>query len=420
MKRFLGLVGLPVLTALQLQAGPVEEWNQVFISAVQAEATSPCLAARNLAILHTAVHDAVNKAVPQFELYLKQETGTPVSHFPASAISAEAAAASAAYTVATALYPARVADFESFLTRQLAGFPNREAMIRGQEVGREAACRLLELRSHDGSSTTEHYVPRDAPGQWRRPPSNRPPEMPGWRHVTLFCLEKPDQFAPPGPPALGSAAYAEDFDVLRRLGGASSTGRTPQQTELAKFWADFAYTSTPPGHWNEIARFLSLKQHLSLHETARLFAWLNLAMADTGVATWDCKYQHNFWRPHTAISRAATDGNDSTEADPAWKPLLKVPPHPEYVSGHSAFSGAAAAVLGQVFGQKDIEFQVTSYDLPGMVRTYHSFAECRDEISLSRVWGGIHFPSACRDGKILGEKIAGFVLAKKLGKIADH
>ena len=401
-------------------AGPVEEWNAVFLAAVQAEATPPCLVARNLAILHAAVHNAVNTVDPQFRTYRKEEAGTPVGQGSPSAASSEAAAALAAHTVARSLYPARAAEFELVLSRQRAGFPNGDATARGQEVGREAARRLLELRSNDGSSTTEAYIPSDAPGQWRRPPSNRPPEMPGWRHVTLFCLEKADQFPPPGPPALGSAAYAEDFEALRRLGGAASIGRTPQQTELAKFWADFAYTSTPPGHWNEIARFLSLKQKLSLHETARLFAWLNLAMADAGVATWDCKYRHNFWRPQTAIALAATDGNDATTADPSWKPLLKIPPHPEYVSGHSSFSGAAAAVLDHVFGEQGIEFQVTSYDLPGMVRTYHSFAECRDEIGLSRVWGGIHFPSACRDGKILGEKIGSFVLARQLGKIADQ
>src|SRR6185503_21247286 len=161
------------------------------------------------------------------------------------------------------------------------------------------------------------------PGAWRRtPPFFRPPELPQWSYVAPFALTNGAQFRPPGPPPLNSSRYAADVNQVRELGGLNSTNRTAEQTFIARFWSDFSYTVTPPGHWNQIAQNVATNRPGTLAENARLFALLNLAMADAGIAVWDAKYIYNFWRPVTAIQQADTDGNPETEADPNWTPLL--------------------------------------------------------------------------------------------------
>jgi membrane-associated phospholipid phosphatase len=132
----------------------------------------------------------------------------------------------------------------------------------------------------------------------------------------------------------------------------------------------------------------------SLGESARLFALLNIALADAAIVSWDCKYVYNLWRPITAIQEADTDGNAATEPDGSWNPLLPTPPFPEYTSGHSTFSGAAAVVLAYFFGSDRISFSVGSDDLTGVRRSFSSFSRAAFESGLSRIYGGIHFPSA--------------------------
>jgi hypothetical protein len=214
---------------------------------------------------------------------------------------------------------------------------------------------------------------------------------------------------------LNSAAYAEDWETVRRWGGAESVERSAEQGEIARFWSDFSYTVTPPGHWHEIAATLVDRRGWSLLEEARMFALLGLAQADTGIAVWEAKYRYNFWRPVTAIQRADEDGNPATQLDATWLPLLATPSFPEHVSGHSAFSGASAAVLEAVMGTDAVgPFSATSDTLPGVRRTFGSVRQCADEIGLSRIYGGIHFPSANREGKAAGRRIGEFVSANFL------
>jgi len=124
---------------------------------------------------------------------------------------------------------------------------------------------------------------------------------------------------------------------------------------------------------------------------------------------WDAKYTYVFWRPITAIRLASTDGNPATTDDPAWTPLLVTPNFPEYPSGHATVSPAAAGVLGTYFGNA-VEFTLTSETLPGVVRTYASFTQAADEAFDARIYGGIHFRSACRDGRALGTQVGSFVM----------
>jgi membrane-associated phospholipid phosphatase len=229
-------------------------------------------------------------------------------------------------------------------------------------------------------------------------------------------MTSPAQFRPSPAPKLDSALYAFDFNLTKDLGSATSTTRTADQTAIALFWADGAGTLTPPGHWNVIARELVIARGTSLAENARLFALLNMALADAAICAWECKYVDDFWRPVTAIRAADTDSNAATEADPAWTPLITTPPFPEYVSGHSTFSGAAATVLADFYGSDSIPFTTTSDDLPGATRSFGSFWEAAAEAGLSRVFGGIHFMSANQQGLQSGARLGHYVVEHFLGE----
>jgi membrane-associated phospholipid phosphatase len=208
---------------------------------------------------------------------------------------------------------------------------------------------------------------------------------------------------------LTSRQYALAFDEVERLGGANSTERTADQTEVARFWADGVGTATPPGHWNQIAASVASSRRLGLARAARLFATLNVALADAGIACWDSKYADNCWRPITAIRSAAADGNPLTTAGPTWTPLLPTPPFPSYVSGHSTFSAAATTVLSATFGPRT-RFTTRSDALPGVTRRFTGFAQAAAEAGKSRIYGGIHFSFDNRDGLSLGRTIGRHVL----------
>jgi hypothetical protein len=237
---------------------------------------------------------------------------------------------------------------------------------------------------------------------------------PHWRYVKLFAIPDTEPFVPPPPPALTSEEYARDFNQVKILGERNSPVRTAEQSLIAVFWSDFSYTAMPPGHWHEIAATIAAQAGLSLPDTARLFALLSLAQADAGIVCWEAKYRYNFWRPVTAIQRADEDGNPDTAADPAWDHYLVAPNFPEYTSGHSTFSKASAEVLTWFFGTDAITFPTISDSVPGVTRTFHSLAACADEVGMSRIYGGIHFEFANREGKRSGAKVAHYVLANYL------
>ncbi len=413
MSRFLLTTATVLLTttlAPLSHAGVVEEWNEVFLQAVRKETPPPCLVSRNMPIFHLAIHRAVQQMA-------KDGLGEEAQKL---------AAAHAADGVFRTFFPGQAKMAEELLARQGIvregnGSAEKRAIIATPaatsakpwlQAARDAVAHTFKEREDDGSATTVHYLPSEKPGQWRRtPPNFRPPEFPHWGHVRPFMVGDATQFRAPPPPALDSAAYAADVNLVKELGGKTSTRRTEEQTLIARFWADFSYTSSPPGHWNEIAREMSLQRRLSVGEAARVFAVLNTALADTCICIWDTKYTYNLWRPVTAIQRADEDGTPATVADPQWEPLLRTPPHPEYVSGHSGISGAAATVLEHFFGPEKVDFAASSDDVKDTKRSFTSFQTCAEEIAMSRVYGGIHFASAGREGLALGRKVAQKVIA---------
>jgi membrane-associated phospholipid phosphatase len=243
------------------------------------------------------------------------------------------------------------------------------------------------------------------PGEWRpTPPAFQPAAHPQWATMHPFALTRPDQFRPSGPPPLDSEAFRQARAVVASLGGARSTSRTEEQTDIARYWSDAIGTYAPAGHWNSIAANIIAPLRLGTAVEAELFAELNVAMADAGIAMADAKYTYRFWRPITAI-RA---GDAATPPDPAWTPLLDTPNHPSYVSGHSAFSGAAASVLTTWFGSRAFTF--SSASLPGLTRHFANFQQAAEEAALSRVYGGIHFPFDNVDGLATGRSVGAWTM----------
>ncbi len=390
-------------TVSVIRADPVLDWNSLMIDAIRSDNSGPTLSSRNLAILHTAIYDAVNSVVRTHQPYRFQLDA------PAET-SAEAAAATAAYEVMRSLYQPFLARADDLYSTWLATAPQTSATTNGIKLGREIGQLALQDRSADGSSTDVPYIPSDAPGQWRRtPPFFRPPLTPQWRYVTPFCLPGLDTFMPPPPPALDSPEYAEALNEVKAIGSVNSTVRTAEQDVIARFWSDFSYTSMPPGHWHLIAEEIARDRQNTLEENARLFALISVAQADGAILCWEVKFLYNFWRPVTAIQRADEDNNPLTEADPSWAQMLPSPPFPAYPSGHSTFSKASAQVLTHFYGTDSIPFTATSDTLPGVFRTFQSLSACADEIGMSRIYGGFHYSFDNVQGKNCGGHVGDYV-----------
>ena len=382
------------------------DWNATALRAIQFARTAPPRAVYNLAILHGAMFDAVNAIERQFQIY---NVDAPVS----SNTSAIAAAAAAAHRILTRLYPTQASFFDAQLTASLAGVPDGVSENQGVALGRFVADAALNARQGDGANVTVAYQPGTNPGEWQ-PTGNTLLGFPGaalpqWAQVRPFALATGNQFRPDGPPELDSAEYAAELNQVKALGAKTNSTRTETQTEVAEFWSDGAGTYSPPGHWNQIAQTVSSQRGNSLLENARTFALLNVGLADAGIAAWDAKYAYNFWRPETAIRRADEDNNPATIADPNWQSFLVTPNHPDYVSGHSTFSGTAATILSSIFGDT-YSFNSSSLGLPGIYRNFESFDAAAEEAGISRIYGGIHYQSANQDGLALGRQVGQYVV----------
>jgi hypothetical protein len=390
----------------------VTDWNLQALNAVKGSNTPPPMAARNLAMVHAAVFDAVNAVDPKYQSYRATVAPQPGA-------SAEAAAVEAAFRVLGSLYPQQLTAFAAKYGQSLDAIPDSPAKQQGRDLGQVVAQQIIDWRSGDGSTATVVYSPGTQPGQWRpTPAANVPALYPHWPNLVPFAMTGGNQFRPAGPPALDSARYAQDYDQVKALGAKTSAVRTAEQTEIARFWADGAGTVTPPGHWNMIAADVAQQRGNTLAENARLFALVNVAMADAGIVSWDAKYQYNFWRPISAILEGDTDGNDATASDAAWEPLLVTPPFPENTSGHSTFSGAASTILTSLYGD-DFAFTTDSDGLPGVTRSFLSFSGAADEAGISRIYGGIHFQFSNEQGLATGRQLGDYVFANYLTAVPE-
>ena len=382
---------------------PVTDWNATLLDAVRTASSAPPLASRNMAMVHAAIYDSVNSISKKYSPYL-------VSIDAPAGASPEAATAAAAHRTLVGLYPAQAGKFDAALQSSLAKIPDGKAKQDGIALGQQVADQIISSRNTDGITKVVQYTPSTDLGSWTpTPPALAAALAPQWPQVTPFAMTSGSQFRPPGPPALEGAKYAEEVNYVKEIGKSDSLTRTPDQTAIAKFWANGAGTFTPPGHWNQIAEETATLTGQSLEDSARLFALLNISLADAAISCWDAKYEYNLWRPVTAIRQADTDNNPNTTADPQWLPLVTTPPFPEYMSGHSTFSGAADAVMSSVFGS-DFGFADRGDRSVNSLRTYQNFSEAADESGMSRLYGGIHFMSANVDGLSAGRNVGNYVV----------
>lgn len=363
-------------------ADVVTDWNAAALNAIRDNHTAPPIASRSLAILHVSIYDAVNGIARTHESYLVPSAA------PSSA-SREAAASAAAHKALVTLFPADASSFDALDAAILAAIPAGPQKVAGVVWGEFVANQILIARANDGSDAPLPPPGGSGPGAWvPTPPAYLPYLLPQWGFVTPFAISSSSQFRPSGPPAIDSAQYAADYNEVKELGAAIGSTRTEEQTQIALFWADGAGTETPPGHWNSIAQTIADGQGNTLEENARLFALLNIAMADAAICAWDAKYTFHFWRPLTAINFAEPQLN--------WTSFLVTPPFPDYVSGHSTFSGAAATVLELFYGTEDLPFTIGSDFLPGVYRSFETCLDAAGEAADSRLYGGIHFRSATK------------------------
>lgn len=378
-------------------------WNQALLEAIKAGHIPPPAAARHMAIVHAAIYDAVNAITQTHSPFYAKFAATG----PAAP---EAAAAIAGHRTLAALYPDQLPNFDAVLDDCMGTIPDGPAKANGATLGQAVADKILSWRSADGSTRKMSYHTPLVAGMWQpTPPDFRSALLPQWARMTCFAVPDPARLRPRPPPALNSPAYTAAFYEVLALGGANSTVRTTEQTEIAKFWADGEGTVTPPGHWNLIAQTVARARGNTLEANARLFALLNITMADAAVCCWECKYHYGFWRPVQAIPQADLDGNPDTQPDPCWTPLLTTPPFPTYTSGHSTFSSAAATVLANFFGSDLMCFTSDSDGLHGVRRSFRSFSSAAAEAGMSRIYGGIHWSFDNDEGLAAGRQLADYV-----------
>jgi hypothetical protein len=388
-----------------VRADVVTDWNKIAQQTVLNAGSNPFVSSRSLAIVQASVFDAFNGVERRYQPIHVEPNAVPGT-------SRRAAVIQAAYVALVHLYPAQEAFLSAEREASLKAMTSEEAVEnsvsieRGIEWGQTVADEIFLWRSTDGfTPAPPPYTGGMLPGQWRpTPPGFASGAGVQFSYMTPWAMSSPSQFRPAGPLLLTSAQYAADVNEVKDLGSLMSMTRTADQTEIARFWNG----NTPVG-WNRIAVSVSEQNDLSLSQNARLLALLNVAMADAVIACWEAKYHYSFWRPITAIRLADTDSNPGTTEDPAWTPLLTTPAHPDYPSGHATVSRSAKSVLAAYFGD-ETAFSTTTEIMPGVTRSYTSFSQAVDEAFNARIYGGIHFRTACRDGQATGAQVGDLVV----------
>ena len=395
-------------SAVAATPDPALQWVGIMNDTALTGGTSPFFTSRIAAMVSASVFDAVNGIDPRFR---------PL-HVPPNApdnASQRSAAIQAAYAILAHAYPAQSTTLTTQLNASLATLAlteNAKSIAAGVVWGQTVADAIWAWRLTDG------FLPAPPPfegvlgivgtpaaeGYWRpTPPLNAPGAGTQLVTMTPWVLARASQFRLPPPYSVTSAQYATDLNETKTMGALSGSPRTADQSELALFWQ-----SNTPLTWNRVAAQISAERGLSFHENVRLFALLNVTMADAVIACWDSKYRYSFWRPITAIREGLT----LADADPTWEPWLDffaagTPPFPEYPSAHASISGSAAFILASIFGD-NTSFTVTSESRPGN-RSFSSFSSAVSEIADARVFGGIHFRTSCDVGNTLGRAVANFV-----------
>ena len=392
----------------------VTDWSAIAVDALNA-AVPPRPGPTGLldmAVVQLAVHNAVAAIDGRFQPYyltIAGASGSPV-----------AATAKAAHDVLVNRFPTQAASLDSIYDNYLSA-NNLAQDDPGVAVGQAAAAGIIALRADDGSFPSpapSPYTGGTDNGVWRPTPAPFAPMAVPWlAHVRPFALDNPWQLRAGPPPSLTSDRYTQDYNEVKALGALFNSTRTPQQTDLAYFWAA-NYLAV----WNEAVRNLARDNVYNIGESARLFALFNMAMADGSITAWSTKTHYAFWRPYTAIQEGDNDGNDYTTGDPNWLPLIDNPPYPDYTSGANNVTGAVTRMLQLYFGRDELTFPVTTNNALATHKTriYNRFSDAASDVVNCRVYEGIHFRFADEIARSQGEAIADWAFTRFLRPLDSH
>ena len=393
------------------RADAVADWNLIAMQRIAAAnpAHPPPVTFIDMAIVQAAIYDAVQAIERHYKPYHVEIVGASGS--PA------AATAKAARDVLVNLFPDQTPTIDNIYNQYLIDHSLSPA-DPGVAVGATAASGIIALRANDGRFPPGQmpFVGGSNPGEWRptdsfigTPPAPPPfsPMAARWvANVTPFALKSGDQFRAGPPPPLTSHNYTRDYNEVKAMGARFNSSRTDEQTDLALFWA-----SNYVALWNRALRDIAEAQNLNIGDSARLFALVNLAMADAIVTAWDSKVAHVFWRPLTAIRLGNDDTNPDTVGDSEWQPLINNPNYPDHTSGANNNSGAATRMLELFFGTNEMSFIVRTTNTAAIqqTRTYSRFSDAAQDVVDARIYEGIHFRFADEDARKQGRHVAQWV-----------
>lgn len=409
---------MPLAMSSVVRADAVTDWNAIAMQAIAGSPSHPgATAILDSAMVQVAVYDAVeaiNCRFRPYHVHIQGATGSPA-----------AAVAKATHDVLVNRFPSLTASLDTTYHDYLAAHGLSES-DPGVAVGQQAAAGIIALRANDGSFPVNPpaFIGGTKPGVWRPtpsylpgpPPSNSPALAPWLARVTPFTLVSPSQFRAVPPPQLTSKRYASAYKEVKSLGSATNSSRTPAQTDLALFWF-----SNYQVLWNRVLRDIAGAHVHNIDDTARLFALVNLAMADAGITAWDTKYHYVFWRPVTAIQEGENDGNPRTDGDANWQPLVNTPNYPDYTSGANNLTGAATRALALFFKTDEMTFSVTTTNPAALqqVRTYNQFSDAAADVVEARIYEGIHFRFADAQARKQGRHVARWVFSHFLRSVDD-
>jgi hypothetical protein len=411
-----------VATTAVGHADAITDWNAIAVPVIGA--AGPLrpggTASLDFATIHVAMYDAVEAIDGRFCPYHVE--------IPGAHGSTAAAAAKAAHDVLVNRFPDQLA----FLDQTYHDYLLNHQILEddpGVAVGEAAAAGIIAFRANDGSFPANYppFVGAEERGIWRptpsyigNPPGPPPPFAPmaaPWLGtVTPFTLNSPTQFRPGPPPTLRSHRYTRDYKEVKALGSSSNSERTPEQTELAYFWAlNFVAVL------QQTLRDVADAQHLDIDESARLFALVTMAMADGAITVWNAKRHYVQWRPVTAIQEGNHDGNPRTHGDPNWQPFLNTPNYPDYISGATCLTTALMRTLALFFRTDHMTFSITTTNplATQQTRTYSRFSDVAKEVLDARVYHGAHFRTSDTVAYKVGRRVAKWAFKHFLRPVDD-
>ena len=362
---------------------------------------------RALSMLHLAIHDALQAIEPLYESYAFE--GVEPEADPMAAIG------QITIEVLSQVYPQRSDTINKIAQSWLKKIPSGTAKELGISLGKQSATSILQLREGDGHEKQGDYTPMTKPGDYQHTPEFDWVWIPDFSYARPFTLDSLTQFRSPPPPSLDSDVYAASYNEVKEIGAKGSTIRTADQTHIGHWWAEFGEHG-----WNRIGRITSAKRGLSLWESNRMFALINMNLYDLYLVSFESKYHYDTWRPYTAIRAGDTDGNPKTDPDPNWEPDMLTPPWPEYPSAHAAVGAGGAEIVSHVYGTPNIAFRMASVSAPpeSPKRSYTHLDSAANDCANSRIYNGFHFRFATEEGKRQGREVARHVIAHALQPLA--